>query len=84
MKKINLLVALTLSLNVFSQEMKKDTTHKEIKKSEKVSPGVEPYFGHHYGYVKLVQCRWVSSKGVRCKNSSTEGVCNLPNCASRK
>lgn len=86
MKKINLLVALTLSLNVFSQEMKKPTTHKKIIKSEKVKADtiIPHYFDHHYGYIESVQCRWISSKGVRCKNSSAEGDCNLPNCASRK
>lgn len=84
MKKINLLVALTLSLNVFSQEMKKDTTHKEIKKSEKVSPGVKHYFDHHYEYLELKRCKWVSSKGVRCNYEGYGGDCRSQWCAKRK
>jgi hypothetical protein len=84
MKKLILLFALILNFSAFSQELKKDTTIKVIKKSEKGSPGVKHYFDHHYGYIESVQCRWISSKGVRCKNSSAEGACNLPNCASRK
>ena len=69
MKKINLLVALTLSLNVFSQEMKKDTTHKEIKKSEKVKTYTGPIFTSSIKFVlvkDLPKCPGVSKKGVRC------------------
>jgi len=84
MKKINLLVALTLSLNVFSQELKKDTTLKVIKKSEKGSPGVEYYFEHHGAYMKSVQCKMVSLKGVRCENESAGGYCWSRNCAGKK
>ena len=84
MKKINLLVALTLSLNVFSQEMKKDTTHKEIKKLEKSESYDTRRFVKTYDYVKLEQCKWVSSKGVRCKNEGYGGNCQSPNCASKK
>ena len=86
MKKLILLFALILNFSVFSQELKKPTTHKEIKKSEKVKADtiIPHYFDQHYGYSETVQCKQVSSKGVRCKNSSAEGDCNLPNCASRK
>ena len=84
MKKINLLVALTLSLNVFSQEMKKDTTHKKIIKLEKSKSYDTRRFVKTYGYVKLEQCKWVSSKGVRCKNEGYGGNCQSPNCASKK
>ncbi len=75
MKKLILLFALILNFSAFSQEMKKDTTLKVIKKSEKVSTGVEYYFDQHYGYIKTVQCKLVSLKGVRCKNESAGGSC---------
>jgi hypothetical protein len=88
MKKLILLFALILNLSAFSQELKKDTTHKEIKikkleKSKSYTPNTY-LFINTYGYSKTVQCKWVSSKGVRCKNSSTQGSCNWPNCASKK
>ena len=53
MKKINLLVALALNLNAFSQELKKTTTPKEIKKSEKVKADTtttSQYFDYHVEY----------------------------------
>lgn len=73
MKKINLLVALTLSLNVFSQEMKKDTTHKKITKLEN---------GSHYDNIQTItferptnvqKCIGVSQKGVRCNTPVYNG-----------
>ena len=78
MKKINLLVALTLSLNVFSQEMKKDTTHKEIKKSEKVKTYTGPIFTSVIIYLPTKQehgrrCTGVSKKGVRCSEFIFDG-----------
>ena len=86
MKKIFLLFALILNLSAFSQEMKKDTTHKEIKikKSEKSESYDPRRFINTYGYVKIEQCKWFSSKGVRCKNEGYGGNCQSPNCASKK
>jgi len=86
MKKLILLFALILNFSAFSQHLKKDTTHKEIKKSEKVKADTHDprRFINTYGYVKIEQCKWVSSKGVRCKNDSYGGNCQSPTCASKK
>ena len=68
MKKINLLVALTLSLNVFSQEMKKDTTHKKITKLENGShyDNIQTITFKIEGDVQRRTCQGVSKKGVKC------------------
>ena len=84
MKKIILLFALILNLSAFSQELKKDTTHKKIKKLEKCESYDPRRFINTYGYVKLEQCKRVSSKGVRCKNEGYGGDCQSPNCAIKK
>ena len=86
MKKLILLFALILNFSAFSQELKKDTTHKKITKLEK-SKSYTPdprRFINTYGYVKIEQCKWFSSKGVRCKNEGYGGNCQSPNCASKK
>ena len=81
MKKLILLFALILNLNVFSQELKKTTTHKEIKKSENSS---------NYNNIRIItykiitevpSCAGVSKKGVRCPlTANSGGYCNYRIC----
>ena len=69
MKKLILLFALILNFSAFSQELKKDTTHKEIKKSEKVKTDTGPRFTSSIKFIlvkDLPKCPGVSKKGVRC------------------
>jgi len=81
MKKINLLVALTLSLNVFSQELKKDTTIKVIKKSEIHSNYNNIRTITYKIITEVPSCAGRSKKGVRCPlTANFGGYCNYRIC----
>ena len=77
MKKIILLFALILNLSAFSQELKKDTTHKEIKKSEKIKTNTGPRFTSSIIFttkeIHYRRCTGVSKKGVRCPEFIYDG-----------
>jgi hypothetical protein len=90
MKKLILLFALILNFSAFSQELKKDTTNKEIKKSEKVKANTGPRFSFTNSIkimlVKdLPKCIGVSKKGVKCNLPVVGGFyCNTRMCLGNK